>query len=196
MEVVLIKVNNGLQYATDSDREMCVNWRIGQAVKVKAVKQSKRSLKFHQRYWAGLIAITLAYWEPCEDMTTEAERKLIEQFCGVLDNVIGGGEVTIWGNDFLETLSQKRAQKIQAPNKSPQDLHDWIKDKAGYYDIVITPSGPKRKLRSIDFNAMSDEAFKDFYKKAFNVCWRYVLGQTFKTEAEADNAVNQLLSVG
>lgn len=194
-EIVLVKVNNGFAYATDADREIASSLKIGKAIKATFVQQSARTLPYHQRYWAGLIELTFEYWEPSSEMTTEAEQKLIDQFCKVLDNVIGGDEVSKWGVEFLETLGHKRAQKIQVPHKSKQGLHDWIKDKAGYYDIEITPTGPKRKLKSINFNAMSEEQFKEYYKKAFNVCWRYVLSLTFENETEADNAVMQLLSV-
>lgn len=194
-DIVLVKVNNGFAYSTDADRDSAKHWKLGQAIKIAATQQSKRSLKFHQRYWAGLIAITLEYWQPDSDMTTEAERKLIFKFCKALDDIAGDSELSIWGEDFLNLLSQKRSKKIETPHKSPQDLHDWIKDKAGYYDFVVTPSGLKRKLRSINFNAMSDEEFKDYYKKAFNVCWKYVLSQTFESEDAANNAVSQLLSV-
>lgn len=194
-EVVLIKANNGLQYATDADRENCVNWKLGQPVKVTAVKQSARSLKNHQRYWAGLVALTFDYWEVSEGMTTEAERELIHSFCRTLDNVTGGSELMTWGNDFLEKLSLSRAGKIEAPNKTKQMLHDWIKDKAGYYEVYVTPTGIKRKPMSINFNAMNEDEFKDFYKKAFNVCWKFILSSTFENEHEADQAVMQLLSV-
>lgn len=195
-EIVLVKVSNGFQYATDSERDKCVNWKLGQAIKVSAVQQKKRSLKFHQRYWAGLLAITLEYWEPATDMTTEAERKLISKFCKALDDVAGGSNISKWGDEFLTTLALKRAVKIQAPNKTASDLHDWIKVQAGYYEVVITPSGPTKKLKSINFNSMCDDEFKDFYKKAFNVCWKYVLSINFKSEVDAHNAVEQLLSVG
>ncbi|CAM0051234.1 NinB/ Orf homologous recombination mediator [Vibrio phage D478] len=195
-EFVLIKVNNGFAYATDSDREAAASWKIGQAIKINATQQSARSLAYHQRYWAGLIALTFEYWEPDQGMTTEAERKLIARFCKVLDDNGGGGEVAHWGDQFLATLSQNRAQKIQAPNKTKEALHDWIKEQAGYFDVEITPTGPRRKLKSINFNAMSEEQFRDYYKAAFNVCWRYVLAKPFNDEVKAHNAISQLLSVG
>ena len=194
-ELVLVKVNNGFAYATDADREAASSWSVGKGVKVTAVQQSPRSLQFHRRYWAGLIALTFEYWEPDYGMTTEAERILITKFCKVLDENGGGGEVAKWGDQFLSSLSQHRAQSIQVPNKTKEALHDWIKDKAGYYDVLITPTGPKRKLKSINFNAMSEEQFRDYYRDAFNACWRYVLAKPFEDEVKAHNAVSQLLSV-
>lgn len=195
-EFILIKVNNGFAYATDADREAASSWKLGKAMKVSAVQQSQRSLGFHQRYWAGLISLTFECWEPDSGMTTQAERMLITQFCKQLDNHGGNGLISELGQQFLATLSQNRAQKIQAPNKTKQGLHDWVKDQAGHYYIEITPTGPKRKLRSINFNAMSEEQFRAYYKSAFNVCWRYVLSKPFPDETAAHDAVSQLLSVG
>ena len=195
-EIVLIKVNNGFSYATDADREGADTWKLGKAIKVNAVQQSARSLPFHQKYWAGLIALTFEYWEPDSGMTTEAERKLIESFCKVLDDNGGNGTIAPLGDQFLSTVSQNRAQKQPAIHKTKQALHDWIKEQAGYFEIELTPTGPRKKLKSINFNAMSNEQFEQFYKDAFNVCWRYVLSTPFDSEQAADNAVLQLLSVG
>ena len=194
-EIVLIKASNGLVYATDRDREAALNWKLGQAVKVKAVKQSARTLPLHQKYWAGLIALTFEYWEPDSGMTTQAERKLITEFCKVLDSKGGNGTIMPIGDQFLNSLSQHRAQKTQAPTKTKEALHDWIKERAGYFDVELTPTGMKRKLKSINFNAMSEEEFKAYYSAAFSVCWRYVLGLTFEDETTAHNAIHQLLSV-
>lgn len=195
-ELVLIKVNNGFAYATDADREASASWKKGQAIRVLAVQQSARSLSYHQRYWAGLIALTFDYWEPSQGMTTEAETKLISKFCQWLDKNAGGGtDLQNWGHEFLTMLSQNRAQKIPAPHKTKEALHDWIKEQAGYFDVEITPTGPKRKLKSINFNAMSEEQFREYYKAAFSVCWRYVLAEPFDDEATAHNAISQLLSV-
>jgi hypothetical protein len=185
-----------LNYATDADREAASGWRLGQAIKVNAVQQSKRSVKFHGLYWAGLIELVFEYWEPDGGMTTEAERAIISKFSKMLDEASGGSEVAGWGDYFLSLLSQDRAQKIQAQNKTKKALHRWIKEKAGYFNVEITPTGPKRILKSINFNAMSQEEFNDYYKAAFDVCWRYVLAKDFESEEQAQNTINQLLSMG
>jgi len=195
-EIVLIKVNNGFAYATDADREAASSWRLGKPIKVKATEQSARSLKFHQKYWAGLVALTFEYWWPDTGMTTEAERRLIESFCKILDDNGGDGTIAPLGDQFLATVSQNRAQKQPAVHKTKQALHDWIKEQAGYFEIELTPTGPRKKLKSINFNAMTNEQFEQFYKDAFNVCWRYVLSVQFDNEQDADNAVLKLLSVG
>lgn len=195
-DLMLIKTVAGFEFATDADRESALSWPIGRAVKVPVTLQSKRALKFHQKYWAGLVALTFDYWEPDSGMTTQAEHSLIANFCMTLESIAGENfGAAQWGEMFLSNLGQKRAQKIAAPTKTKKSLHRWIKEQAGYFDIEITPTGIKRALKSINFNSMSEEEFKEFYKAAFTVCWRYVLSSTFQDEAQAENAVNQLLSM-
>jgi hypothetical protein len=60
----------------------------------------------------------------------------------------------------------------------------------------MTPGGLKKKALSINFNAMDQYEFNDFYKAAFSVCWQFILSRTFESEGQADNAINQLLAFG
>ncbi len=39
-EFVLIKVNNGFAYATDSDREAAASWKIGQAIRLTPLNKA------------------------------------------------------------------------------------------------------------------------------------------------------------
>lgn len=193
-EIVLVKVPQGFTYATDADKEIAKPWNLGQAVKVPVKIQSARSLQYHKRYWGGLLALTLEYWEPDKGMTTEAEQRLIHSCMQWLDKMSGGGyDMQKYGEEFLNQLSQNRAAKYETTEKSIEDLHEWVKEKAGYYYVVNTPSGPRRKTMSINFNAMSQEQFKEYYKKAFNICWRYVLSSNFTSKDCANRAAERLL---
>jgi hypothetical protein len=195
-EFTVIKVNNGFNYATDSDRDAASCYKLGQALKVSAVKQSARSIQHHKLFFGGLLEVMLDHWEPDSAMTTEAERKLIMQFCKVLDDNGGGGEVSNWGRSFLGKLAQNRAQKIESPHKTKEGLLLWLKDKVDHVELVVTPSGIKRVPKSINFNSMSREQFGVFYKKCFSVCWKYILSQKFDSEAECQNVIDQLSSMG
>lgn len=195
-EIVLVKVNGGFKYATDADKEIADCWKLGQAIKFKGTKQGERSLQYHRRYWGGLLALTLEYWEPDKGMTTEAEHRLLNSFGKWLDSMSGRtGICSEYANEFLAQLSQRRASKIEIPGKRIEDLHEFVKEKSGYYYTVMTPSGPTRKTYSINFNSMSQEQFQAYYKKAFGVCWRYVLAHQFKSEADAQKAAMQLLNL-
>jgi hypothetical protein len=193
--LVLVRVNHGFAYATDADKEAASSIKLGQAIRINYVKNSARSLGYHQRYWAGLLEITLEYWEPSGSMITEVEERLVLDFCKQLDENGGGGTIASWGADYLEHLAQKRSSLVPSHTKTKSMLHRWIKEKSGCYDIELTPSGPRKVLRSINFNAMGQEKFQEFYKLAFNVCWKYVLSKVFDTDDEANNAISQLLSV-
>lgn len=195
-EFTVIKVNNGFQYATDADRDAASCYKLGQALKVNAVKQSARSLQHHKLFFGGLLEVMFEHWEPDQALTTEAEKKLIMQFCQVLDHNGGGGEVSTWGQMFLDKLAQNRAQKIDAPHKTKEGLLTWLKDKVDHVDLIVTPSGIKRVPKSINFNSMSQEQFGIFYKKCFSVCWQYLLSQKFDSEAECQNVIDQLSSMG
>jgi len=72
-------------------------------------------------------------------------------------------------------------------------LWNGRKVEAGYFDYVMTPNGVTKKPRSINFNAMDQD---DFYKAAFNVCWRLILSRVFEDEQQLENTINQLLAIG
>jgi len=43
---------------------------------------------------------------------------------------------------------------------------------------------------------MDRDEFNDFYKAAFNVCWRLILSRVFDDEQQLENTINQLLAIG
>ena len=197
-EVALIKREDGaLIHAANIDIETLANWKVGSAYKVKAIKMNPRALDFHRLYWAGLIGLTLDYWEPAGGLIGPSERK-------VLNGLIAYGRTTGLNSDglgqfikhYVNDLKRSRAGKVEVPHKSKESLHEWIKEEVGLYDLVLTPKGTKRVTKSINFNAMSEEQFRAFYKKAFSVCWNFILTKTFDDEAQAEQAINQLIAMG
>jgi hypothetical protein len=40
---------------------------------------------------------------------------------------------------------------------------------------------------------MEQAEFADLYRVVFGVCWRYVLSKQFSSEADAENAIAQLM---
>lgn len=60
--------------------------------------------------------------------------------------------------------------------KDIDTFKDWVKVQSGYFEYHITPSGSLRTVaKSVSFAAMDEEIFNDFYKKACDVIWRYVV---------------------
>jgi len=197
-EITLTKAMNGtLVPATNYDKETIDSIKVGQTIKVRAVRVSDRSLQHHKLFFGGLLGLVLDYWEPDDGLVTKAERETTTRFARWLDSQSSlPGTIEGCAEAFLDDLTAKRADKIPAPNKSIGNLLTWIKIEAKHYDIIYTPSGMMVKPKSISFERMSQEEFQEFYKKAFNVCWRYVLSRTFKTEEEAQAAITNLVELG
>lgn len=197
-EIVLVKRNDGsLVPASDHDRALMARWKAGHAVKVQATTQSPRSLKHHRLYWGGLLALTYEYWCPQGGLVGASEKTALKKFCVWLDNKSGKtGAIKAACNAFLAELVESRAKKFEVPEKSKAQLHEWLKVEAGWYELQLSPTGLKKVPKSINFNAMGQDEFNDFYKAAFGVCWRFILSRTFENEEQAQSAINELLEMG
>lgn len=198
IDIILVKCQDGsLRPATAHDQELLGKWRLGQAVRVQAVQVRPRSLQHHKRYFGCLLELAMDYWEPTGGLVSASEITTLKQFSRWLDSKsTKSGAVRRACKAFLVELRDSRAQRIEAPEKSKQALHEWVKLESGYYDLIQTPAGVKRQARSINFNAMGQDEFNEFYKAAFSVIWKFILSRTFETEADAENAVNQLMAIG
>lgn len=198
IELCVMKCMDGsLRAATPADQELLATFKVGGAVRVKTVQVSERSLKHHQLYWAGLIELAMQYWQPVGGLISGSEKHTLIQFSRWLDKKSGKtGAIANACKDFLLELREGRGNKIQLPEKSKEALHAWLKVEAGYFYYVLTPTGIRKEPRSINFNAMSQEEFNAFYKAAFNVVWNFILSRSFESEEQAENAINQLLSMG
>ena len=198
-ELALVKREDGaLMPASNIDFEIASNWKVGSAYKVKAIKMNPRALSFHRLYWSGLVALTLDYWQPAGGLIGPSERKAVDSFVGFIEIMQGAKSPGLHNakNSYFEHLVLSRSEKVEVPHKSKESLHEWIKEEVGLYDLVLTPKGTKRVTKSINFNSMSEEEFRAFYKKAFTVCWNFILTKTFDDPGQAEYAINQLLTVG
>ena len=198
IEVTLVKGQDGaLRPASAADQEHMSKFKIGQAVRVSVVQVKARSLQHHRLYWGGLIELAMDYWEPTGGLVSLSETSTLKRFADWLDRKGGNsGAIRRACAAFLDELRHSRGLRIDAPHKSREALHEWIKVEAGYFEYAMTPGGLKKKALSINFNAMDQYEFNDFYKAAFNVCWRFILSRTFDSEEQADTAINQLLAFG
>lgn len=197
-EAVFIKAHDGsLRPVTARDAELVTGWKVGQAIKIKVARANARSLQHHRLYFGGLLELAMQYWEPSGGLIAPGEEATLLNFARWLD-IQGGdtGAIRRAGNAYLQELSARRSDRITAPEKSVEALHEWVKIEAGWFDYVVTPVGLKKKARSINFNVMDQDEFNRFYKAAFSVVWRFILSRTFEDEAQAEAAVNQLMAMG
>jgi len=172
---------------------------IGNSVyKAKLTRQSNRSLIHHQLYWCGLIGLMRDYWEPAAGCITPNEEGILETFSEYL-SAKGGVDAEALETvrtAYIEDLKRLRAWKHEAPSVQDETIHRWIKEEVGMYELYLTPSGWRKKLGSINFNAMTQDGFNEFYKEAFNVAWKFVLSRSFEFEGEAQDAINKLVEMG
>jgi hypothetical protein len=197
-EITLVKSSNDVWTpATETDRDYGKPFKLGKGIKVTAVQLSARSLQHHKLYWGGLIELGLHYWEPDIELVTDAEKRTLGMFSNWLDSQGGNtGAIRNAQKIFLSELSKSRADNVPVLNKDPKAFHEWIKEKAGFFEWVPTPTGIRKQLKSINFNAMKKEEFEDYYKKAFSVVWKFVLSRTFNSEEESQRAIDQLIAMG
>jgi len=198
IEVMLVKGQDGsLRPASAADQEHMGKFKTGQAVRVTVTQIKARSLQHHRLFFGGLIALAMDYYEPPGGLITPAERQTLVRFAAWLDRQGGNtGSIRRAQEAYLADLEQRRAKRIDAPHKSQDALLEWLKLEVGHFDLLMTPRGVVRRTRSINFNAMSQDEFADFYRRCFSVIWRFILSQVFSTEDEAQQAVDLLLQYG
>jgi hypothetical protein len=196
-EIVLIKAQDGsLRPATEADAELLAGWKVGQGVKVEAKQVSVRSLQHHKLFFGGLLKLTMDYWEGNGNLVTDQEIKTLKRFAVWLDEKSGSsGALNEACRTFLNETNRSRKKKVEAPGKSMEGLLVWLKLKIDHAHLVSTPDGPRKMPSSINFRSMGQDGFNEFYKRAFSFCWQYVLSQTFESEEEAENAINQMASM-
>ncbi|CAM3946048.1 DUF1367 domain-containing protein [Pluralibacter gergoviae] len=153
-----------------------------------------RNPAFHRRFFA-LLNLGFEYWEPTGGAISSNERKLVTGYAKFLA-AYGGNEGALLdaAEQYLDRIADKRAGSISAC-KSLDAYRAWVTVEAGHYDAIQLPDGTLRKHpRSIAFANMDETEFQQLYKAALDVLWRWILSRTFKTQQEAENAANQLLS--
>ena len=198
IELMLVKGQDGaLRPASAADQDHMGKFKTGKAVRVSVTQIKSRSLQHHRLYWGGLIELAMDYWEPTGGLVSSSETSTLKRFADWLDKQGGNsGAIRRACAAFLDELRHSRGLRIDAPHKSREALHEWIKIEAGYYRLEETPGGVRRVPLSINFNAMSQDEFGVFYKAAFSVVWRFILSRAFEDDNQAQNAIDQLLQFG
>ena len=146
-----------------------------------------RNLKRHRRFFA-LLNLAFDYWQP-ESMVAEVERATIERFGKYLINhSVSTDAVYALKAGFLNELEFNR-QHSEA-GKDFESFRAWITVKAGFFNLINSPAGPRKVPKSISFAQMDDVEFSDFYRQILNVCWELCLHKIFNNQ---DELAKQLL---
>lgn len=188
--------NGAFHPATQHDTEVFETLKVNQPYKVKVIQWSERSLQHHRLYMGGLVQLVKQYWKPRGGLIAKHEKQVLMDVCSFVERQgFSSEEMKDVFKMYLEDLKNLRSENIEASEPSTQDIHNWIKEEAGYFKWVQAPGGLKKELLSINFNALSQEEFEEFYKKAKDVAWNFILSRHFQSEQEMDNAIAQLQSM-
>lgn len=203
LELMVIKQGGMLYPYLEDDRAKLRSIRQGQGYRCTFVQQHDRSMRHHRMYFAGLLELMADYWDVPSGVVSPAEEKILESYNKWLCQRTGASMEALERAraQYIDVLKQRRAEHIgdvEHDHRRKKDIiHRWIKEQIGFYDLVPTPTGYDKELKSINFQAMPDEAsFLEFYHAAFNVCWKYILSQSFSSSAEAHAVISELESMG
>lgn len=197
----VMKVNSNLVPCTIFDQEVLDNFKQNQGLRVELIRVSDRSLQHHRLYFGGLVRLVSDYWESDDGLISRYDRKVMK---GLIDWVSMQGKKTDALKSLIDLYLENRAEIIKAnlPENEKaavklSTIHSWLKEESGYYHAILTPTGVRKELKSINFNAMSKVEFNIFYKKAFGVAWRFVLSKNnFESEEQAMNVAMQMSEMG
>ena len=200
LAVWMQRQGDGFFPAEEIDRQCLSSYQDNQPVLIEISKVTQRDMDRHRKYWGGLVKLVAQHWEPKNKLVLKYERSVLNQ---MIDFVTNQGQPTDALSVVIDAFIGYRVKQAQAlhiehsAKEVLESIHEWIKEEAGYFDLVVTPTGVKRKVRSISFAKMpSQEAFEEFYSKAFDVAWRYVLVNVgYKSQEEAQEMALRMLSM-
>lgn len=196
MELQVIKTDGALVPYMEQDREKLAAVKQGQPFRITATRQSRRSVQHNRLYWGGLIRLLEDYWHPAAGCISPNEEAILASFCRFVAKQVPVGEaMETVRQAFTERLRASRAERLGTPAVDRQAIHDWIKEELGMFDLYLTPSGWKKKLRSTNFNSMDQWTFTLFYAAAFNVAWKFILSRQFTDPQEAQVAIHRLMDM-
>lgn len=149
-----------------------------------------RNIKFHRKAFA-LIKLTHQYWQPKTLVSNVEKQTVIKLGSFLIDQGIAKESVSELCRAFLKTLNANR-EGVEMQT-SFDAFRDWVTVESGFFNIVITPAGPRKEPKSWSFAKMDDAQFADLYQQIFNVCWKLVLSTKFTTPDEAEAAAEEVL---
>ena len=198
MELVAVKaVDNSLRPVTAIDTDSLKGFKVGQPVKIQVTRQKDRSLPHHRLFFGGLLSLAFDYWQPAGGVISPKERDVVLWVAKRLDKFAGNkGIIVKAAEEALNLLAKKRAEKLPVIDKDINSFRRWLTIEAGYFNYRLTPAGVVKEPKSISFASMDQDEFNAFYKACFNVCWNMILCNRFSSEDEAQQAIDQLLSLG
>ncbi len=200
-ELVMVRMGQSLVPQISHDASLLESIAPGQAVKVRVCSMKERSRKQHNLYFGGLLELAADYFEPAGGVIQKGEVRVLKNFIRFIERHTGGPQAGLRNayGQYLSQLRQARADKVAQPELKRHQLirllHEWVKEEAGLYDVVLTPAGPRRQIRSMSIDSMDADDFDAYFREAFNVIWRFLLS-TPMGDDQRDVIFNKLMAMG
>ena len=183
--------------ATAYDAELLGGLKAGKPYKVEVKQMSNRSYQHHKLFFGGLLPLAYQYWQPTGGMVTDSEKAMVKSFAKRLESMHNSGGLFLeFAEEFVQTVAQKRGEKIGAVLQSMEAFRKWLTMEAGYFDVYETPTGIRKEAKSISFASMEQEEFNAFYKNCFQVAWNMMLLGKFENEEAALQAAQEMMEMG
>ena len=183
--------------ATSYDSELLAELKAGKPYKVEVKQMSNRSYQHHKLFFGGLLPLAYQYWQPTGGMVTDSEKAMVKSFAKRLESMHNSGGLFLeFAEEFVQTVAQKRGEKIGAVLQSMEAFRKWLTMEAGYFDVYETPTGIRKEAKSISFASMEQEEFNAFYKNCFQVAWNMMLLGKFENEEAALQAAQEMMEIG
>ena len=183
--------------ATSYDSELLAELKAGKPYKVEVKQMSNRSYQHHKLFFGGLLPLAYQYWQPTGGLVTDSEKAMVKSFAKRLESMHNSGGLFLeFAEEFVQTVAQKRGEKIGAVLQSMEAFRKWLTMEAGYFDVYETPTGIRKEAKSISFASMEQEEFNAFYKNCFQVAWNMMLLGKFENEEAALQAAQEMMEIG
>lgn len=165
--------------AHDSDLEQLQKFKHGTIYKADVV--APRNLQFHRKLFA-LLNLAYEYWQS-DSMVSEVERQAV---CNLKKYMahhgVTGEAIDALCYGFLQHLESHR-QEYQT-GKDFDSFREYVTVKAGFFQMVATPSGLRKIPKSISFAKMDEVDFSNCYRQILNVCWQLCLHRVFDNQEQ------------
>lgn len=185
-EIFLVRKGSMLAPSQESDLDSLKKLTVGRVYKAEI--KAFRNYEFHKKLFS-LLNLAFEYWEP-GTMIAEVERSTVERLKGYfVKHGISEDATSALCEGFLKELESQRIQ--YDAGKDFDNFRHWVTVKAGYYNLVSTPAGPRKVAKSISYASMDELEFGNYYKQILNVCWELCLNKIFTNQ---DELAGQLLS--
>lgn len=176
-EIYLIRQGKALLPVNDSDAEAIQKLKHGTIYKADVT--APRNLKFHRKLFA-LLNETFSHWEP-SGMIASVEKQTTERFGKFLiRHGVSSDAVSALQSAFFDEL--EFARQHTNGEKCFESFREWVTIESGFYNVILTPAGPRKVAKSISFAKMDEVEFSDLYKQILNTCWMLCLDKIYDNQ--------------